>query len=40
VLDFPLKERMVEVFGRQGGGFERIAERLYLEDGPYRNPYD
>ncbi|MFC5579063.1 alpha-amylase family glycosyl hydrolase [Lysobacter niabensis] len=40
VLDFPLKERLVEVFGRQGGGFERIAERLYLEDGPYQNPYE
>jgi glycosidase len=40
VLDFPLKERVAEVFGRQGGGFERIAERLYLEDGPYQNPYD
>ena len=40
VLDFPLKERMVEVFGRQGGGYERIAERLYLENGPYQNPYD
>ncbi|MFC5570328.1 alpha-amylase family glycosyl hydrolase [Lysobacter yangpyeongensis] len=40
VLDFPLKERMAEVFGRQGGGFERIAERLYLEDGPYQNPYE
>jgi cyclomaltodextrin glucanotransferase len=40
VLDFPLKERMVDVFGRRGDGFERIAERLYLEDGPYRNPYE
>lgn len=40
VLDFPLKERVAEVFGRQGGGFERIAERLYLEDGPYQNPYE
>lgn len=39
VLDFPLKERMVEVFGRKGG-YERIAERLYLEDGPYWNPYE
>jgi cyclomaltodextrin glucanotransferase len=28
------------VFGRKGGGFERIAERLYLEDGPYQNPYE
>ena len=34
VLDFPLKERMAEVFGRKGAGFERIAERLYLENGP------
>lgn len=40
VLDFPLKERMAEVFGRKGGGFERIAERLYLTDGPYANPYE
>jgi glycosidase len=40
VLDFPLKERVAEVFGRSGGGFERIAERLYLENGPYQNPYE
>ncbi|HEU0306399.1 MAG TPA: alpha-amylase family glycosyl hydrolase [Lysobacter sp.] len=40
VLDFPLKERMAEVFGRKGAGFERIAERLYLENGPYQNPYE
>jgi cyclomaltodextrin glucanotransferase len=40
VLDFPLKERLAEVFGRKGGGFERIAERLYLEEGPYQNPYE
>jgi cyclomaltodextrin glucanotransferase len=40
VLDFPLKERLAEVFGRKGGGFERIAERLYLQDGPYQNPYE
>jgi cyclomaltodextrin glucanotransferase len=40
VLDFPLKERISEVFGKHGGGFERIAERLYLEDGPYERPYE
>ncbi|MCI4566805.1 alpha-amylase family glycosyl hydrolase [Lysobacter sp. CFH 32150] len=40
VLDFPLKERVAEVFGSKGGGFERIAEHLYLQDGPYQNPYD
>ena len=40
VLDFPLKERAAEVFGRKGAGYERIAERLYLTDGPYANPYE
>ncbi|MDQ3287766.1 MAG: alpha-amylase family glycosyl hydrolase [Pseudomonadota bacterium] len=40
VLDFPLKERMAEVFGRKGGGFEQLSERLYLTDGPYANPYE
>ena len=40
VLDFPLKERMLEAFGRDSTGFEKIAERLYLADGPYANPYD
>jgi len=40
VLDFPLKQAMAEVFGRTGGGFERIAERLYLAGGPYQNPYE
>jgi cyclomaltodextrin glucanotransferase len=40
VLDFPLKERVSAVFGKEGGGFEKIAERLYLTDGPYTNPYE
>lgn len=40
VLDFPLKDRIAEVFGRKGGGYERVAERLYLTDGPYANPYE
>ncbi|WP_159016765.1 alpha-amylase family glycosyl hydrolase [Cognatiluteimonas profundi] len=40
VLDFPLRERISDVFGSKHAGFERIAERLYLEHGPYRNPYD
>jgi cyclomaltodextrin glucanotransferase len=40
VLDFPLKDRLVEAFGRKQAGFERIAERLYLTDGPYANPYE
>lgn len=40
VLDFPLKERMHEVFGRRRAGYERIAERLYLDGGPYQSPYE
>jgi len=40
VLDFPLKERLAEAFGPKRAGFERIAERLYLRDGPYANPYE
>lgn len=40
VLDFPLKERIADVFGRPRLGYERIAERLYLVDGPYANPYE
>ncbi len=40
VLDFPMKEAMVAVFGRQRAGFERMEEALYLLGGPYANPYD
>ena len=40
VLDFPLKQRMAEVFGRKRGDFALLAERLYLTDGPYANPYE
>jgi len=40
VLDFPLKERLGEVFGHKGAGFEKLAQRLYLSDGPYANPYE
>ena len=40
VLDFPLQKALAEVFGKQGGGFERIGEALHLVDGPYANPYD
>ena len=40
VLDFPMKTAMVEVFGSGQAGFERLASALYLEDGPYANPYD
>ena len=40
VLDFPMKEAMVAVFGRRRAGFQHMAGALYLEDGPYANPYD
>lgn len=40
VLDFPLKERMDAVFGRQQLGFEHLADALHLVDGPYANPYE
>lgn len=40
VLDFPLKERMAQVFGRARADYARLDERLYLQDGPYANPYE
>lgn len=44
VLDFPLKQAMDEAFrrahdGKPRAGFERVAQALYLENGPYRDPY-
>ncbi|TYT27232.1 cyclomaltodextrin glucanotransferase [Luteimonas viscosa] len=40
VLDFPMKQAMDEVFGRKQAGFERLAPTLFLEGGPYANPYE
>lgn len=40
ILDFPLKQGLSEVFGRKQAGFETLAKPLYLQDGPYANPYD
>lgn len=40
VLDFPMKQAMDEVFGRKQAGFERLVPSLFLQDGPYANPYD
>jgi glycosidase len=40
VLDFPMKAAMAEVFGRPQAGFERMETALYLEHGPYANPYE
>ncbi|MGH8032215.1 MAG: alpha-amylase family glycosyl hydrolase [Luteimonas sp.] len=40
VLDFPLKQGLDEVFGRKQVGFERLRAPLFLQDGPYANPYE
>ncbi|MCG6117743.1 MAG: alpha-amylase family glycosyl hydrolase [Aquimonas sp.] len=40
VLDFPLKEALKEVFESAESDFARLASALYLQDGPYANPYD
>lgn len=41
VLDFPLKQAMDEVFSRKAtAGFERMEAALYLDGGPYANPYE
>jgi len=40
VLDFPLKAKMSEVFGSKQADYAVLADALYLEGGPYRNPYE
>jgi cyclomaltodextrin glucanotransferase len=40
VLDFPLKGAMTEVFEKPGSDFATIEKALFLEDGPYANPYE
>jgi len=40
VLDFPLKQALSTVFGHARGGFEQLQAPLYLERGPYANPYE
>ena len=40
VLDFPMKQAMDEAFGHKQAGFERLGQALYLQGGPYANPYD
>jgi cyclomaltodextrin glucanotransferase len=39
VLDFPLQKAMGEVFGRADAGFDAILPTLFLDGGPYANPY-
>ncbi|HEY8011827.1 MAG TPA: alpha-amylase family glycosyl hydrolase [Rudaea sp.] len=40
VLDFPLKQKIAEVFEHPHSDYAQIAPRLFLENGPYRNPYE
>lgn len=40
VLDFPLKAALKDVFENPGSDYGRLNEALYLEGGPYRNPYE
>ena len=39
VLDFPLKAAMERAFGRERAGYQVLRRPLYLDGGPYRNPY-
>ena len=39
VLDFPLQKAMGEVFGKREAGYEAIVPALFLDGGPYANPY-
>jgi cyclomaltodextrin glucanotransferase len=40
VLDFPLRGKMMATFEKKDSDFAELATVLYLEDGPYTNPYD
>ncbi|GAB4198918.1 MAG: alpha-amylase family glycosyl hydrolase [Wenzhouxiangellaceae bacterium] len=40
VLDFPLRKQLRAVFEQDDGDFSQLERALYLEDGPYANPYE
>jgi cyclomaltodextrin glucanotransferase len=40
VLDFPLKAAMAAVFEKPAGDYRAIADALFLQNGPYANPYE
>ncbi|MBV1909284.1 MAG: hypothetical protein KUG78_08170 [Kangiellaceae bacterium] len=40
VLDFPGRESMLKVFENPDSDFAELDAYLYLEDGPYANPYE
>ena len=40
VLDFPLKAKLADAFGRKQAGFQILDEVLHLDSGLYQNPYE
>jgi glycosidase len=40
VLDFPLKAQLAKVFGKARGDYSLLDRALFLEGGPFRNPYE
>ncbi len=40
VLDFPLKKAIAETFENPDSDYAALTSALYLENGPYANPYD
>jgi len=40
VLDFPLKKELQATFEHAGSDYAAVAPALFLEKGPYRNPYE
>ncbi len=40
VLDFPGREAMVSVFGKNNGSYSDLLDYLHLDTGIYRNPYE
>jgi len=40
VLDFPGRESMLKVFENPSSDYADIISHLYLQDGPYKNPYE
>lgn len=40
VLDFPLRQRIADVFEHPDSDYAKLLDRLYLTNGPYQNPYE
>lgn len=40
VLDFPLRQKLAQVFEHADSDYAGVAPALFLEHGPYRNPYE